>query len=199
MSFWWRIFNVFSLSFVEQIQINYSLGHFLYVVFLRDGGVLALGHLWVLGSNLHFWHHLGHAEWLKRNIHWELYFVLLDSLALKTLVSISQNGLSPITINKQIDNHLNRHIINASISLSSLSFWWMLPSIVPPLHKEFSVALQICVLLPHSSLPLFQSLNRTGSWVFLLGLPDVTRIPLRSWQLFPSTVLMSVSFPWMML
>ena len=48
--------------------------------------------------------------------------MLLDSLALKTLVSISQNGLSPITINKQIDNHLNRHIINASISLSSLSF-----------------------------------------------------------------------------
>ena len=29
-------------------------------------------------------------------------------------MTISQNGLSPITINKQIDNHLNRHIINAS-------------------------------------------------------------------------------------
>jgi hypothetical protein len=52
----------------------------------------------------------------------ELYFMLLVTLALKTLVSISQNGLSPITLNKQIDNHLNRHIINASISLSSVSF-----------------------------------------------------------------------------
>ncbi len=46
--------------------------------------------------------------------------MLLDSLALKTLVSISQNGLSPITINKQIDNHLNRHIINASSRVALL-------------------------------------------------------------------------------
>ncbi len=30
------------------------------------------------------------------------------------LVSISRNGLSPIRLNKQIDNNLNKHIINAS-------------------------------------------------------------------------------------
>jgi hypothetical protein len=30
------------------------------------------------------------------------------------LVSISWNGLSPIRLNKQIGNHLNKHIINAS-------------------------------------------------------------------------------------
>jgi hypothetical protein len=40
--------------------------------------------------------------------------MLLVTLALKTLVSISRNGLNPITLNKQIDNHLNKHIINAS-------------------------------------------------------------------------------------
>ncbi len=43
--------------------------------------------------------------------------MLLVTLALKTLLSISQNGLSPITLNKQIDNHLNKHIINASTYL----------------------------------------------------------------------------------
>jgi hypothetical protein len=40
--------------------------------------------------------------------------MLLDTLALKTLVSISQNGFNQISLNKQIGNHLNRHIINAS-------------------------------------------------------------------------------------
>jgi hypothetical protein len=39
--------------------------------------------------------------------------MLLVTLALKTLVPISQNGLSPITLNKQINNHLNKHDINA--------------------------------------------------------------------------------------
>jgi hypothetical protein len=52
----------------------------------------------------------------------ELYFMLLVTLALKTLASISLNRLNPITLNKQKDNHLNKHIINASISLSSVSF-----------------------------------------------------------------------------
>jgi hypothetical protein len=47
--------------------------------------------------------------------------MLLVTLALKTLVSISQNGPHPITLNKQIDNHLNKHVINASTSLSSFS------------------------------------------------------------------------------
>jgi len=37
---------------------------------------------------------------------------------LKSLVSISQNGLSPIALNKKIDNNLNKHIINASIHLA---------------------------------------------------------------------------------
>jgi hypothetical protein len=48
--------------------------------------------------------------------------MLLVTLALKTLLSISQNGISPITLNKQLGNHLNKEIINASISLSSFLF-----------------------------------------------------------------------------
>jgi hypothetical protein len=36
------------------------------------------------------------------------------TLVLKTLLSISQNGINPITLNKQLDNHLNKDIINAS-------------------------------------------------------------------------------------
>jgi hypothetical protein len=40
--------------------------------------------------------------------------MLLVTLALKTLLSISQNGISPITLNKQLGHHLNRDIINAS-------------------------------------------------------------------------------------
>jgi hypothetical protein len=53
----------------------------------------------------------------------ELYLMLLITLALKTVLSISQNGISPITINKQIGNHLNKDIINAStnVSLTGLS------------------------------------------------------------------------------
>jgi hypothetical protein len=44
----------------------------------------------------------------------KLYFMLLVTLTLKTLLSISQNGISPITLNKQLGNHLNKDIINAS-------------------------------------------------------------------------------------
>jgi hypothetical protein len=40
--------------------------------------------------------------------------MLLVTLALKTLLSISQNGINQITLIKQIDNHLNAVIINAS-------------------------------------------------------------------------------------
>jgi hypothetical protein len=40
----------------------------------------------------------------------------------KTLFSISQNGISPITLNKKLGNNLNKDIINASISLSSFPF-----------------------------------------------------------------------------
>ncbi len=40
--------------------------------------------------------------------------MLLVTSAVKTPVSISWNGLSPITLNKQIGNNLNKHIINAS-------------------------------------------------------------------------------------
>jgi hypothetical protein len=38
----------------------------------------------------------------------------LVTLAFKMLLSISQNGISPITLNKQLGNHLNKDIINAS-------------------------------------------------------------------------------------
>jgi hypothetical protein len=48
--------------------------------------------------------------------------MLLVTLALKTLLSISQNGISPIALNKHIGNHLNMDIINASNSLSSCLF-----------------------------------------------------------------------------
>jgi hypothetical protein len=48
--------------------------------------------------------------------------VLIVTLALKTLLSISQNGINQITLKKQIGNHLNQDIINASISLSSFPF-----------------------------------------------------------------------------
>jgi hypothetical protein len=42
--------------------------------------------------------------------------------AVKTVLSISQNGINQITLNKQLSNHLNVDIINASISLSSFPF-----------------------------------------------------------------------------
>jgi hypothetical protein len=44
----------------------------------------------------------------------ELYLLLLIPSAVKTVLSISQNGIDQITSNKQIDNHLNEDIINAS-------------------------------------------------------------------------------------
>jgi hypothetical protein len=63
---------------------------------------------------------LGSRALLKTQYHSEeLYFMLLVTLVLKTLLSISQNGINPITLNKQLGNHLNMDIINASISLSS--------------------------------------------------------------------------------
>jgi hypothetical protein len=45
--------------------------------------------------------------------------MLFVTLALKALLSISQNGLDQITSNKQIDNHLNEDIINASNYLAT--------------------------------------------------------------------------------
>jgi hypothetical protein len=51
--------------------------------------------------------------------------MLLVTSAVKTLLSISQNGIVPITLSKQFGNHLNMEFINAFISLSSFS--WMLP------------------------------------------------------------------------
>ncbi len=47
--------------------------------------------------------------------------MLLVTLALKTLLSISQNGISPITLNKQLGNHLNKDIMNASTPLPDLN------------------------------------------------------------------------------
>ncbi len=40
--------------------------------------------------------------------------MLLVTSAVKTVLFISQNGISPITLNKQLGNHLNMYIINAS-------------------------------------------------------------------------------------
>jgi hypothetical protein len=48
----------------------------------------------------------------------ELYFMLLVTSAVRTLLSISQNGINPITLNKQLGSHLNMDITNASISFS---------------------------------------------------------------------------------
>ena len=65
--------------------------------------------------------------------------MLLVTFALKTLLSISQNGINQITLNKQLSNHLNMDIINASISLSSFPFLWMLP--VALVHYQLQVSL----------------------------------------------------------
>jgi hypothetical protein len=43
--------------------------------------------------------------------------MLQVTLAVKTLLSISQNGINPNSLNKQIGNHLNMNIINASNNL----------------------------------------------------------------------------------
>ncbi len=43
--------------------------------------------------------------------------MLLVTLALKTLCFISRNRMDQITLNKQLGNHLNRDIINASSTL----------------------------------------------------------------------------------
>jgi hypothetical protein len=40
--------------------------------------------------------------------------MLLVTLALKTLLSSSQNRIDQITLNKQLGNHLNKDIINSS-------------------------------------------------------------------------------------
>jgi hypothetical protein len=40
--------------------------------------------------------------------------MLLVTLALKTLLSISQNGINQVPLNKQLGNHLNVDIIHAS-------------------------------------------------------------------------------------
>jgi hypothetical protein len=40
--------------------------------------------------------------------------MLLVTSAVKTVLSISKNGMNQITSNKQIDNHLNEDIITAS-------------------------------------------------------------------------------------
>ncbi len=45
--------------------------------------------------------------------------MLLVTLAVKTILSISRNRMDQITIKKQIGNHLNKDVINVSISLSS--------------------------------------------------------------------------------
>ncbi len=44
----------------------------------------------------------------------ELYFMLLVTSVVKTVLSISQNRMDQITLNKQLGNHLNKDIIDAS-------------------------------------------------------------------------------------
>jgi hypothetical protein len=44
----------------------------------------------------------------------ELYFMLLVTLAVKTVLPISQNGINQIKLNKQLGKHLNMDIKNAS-------------------------------------------------------------------------------------
>jgi hypothetical protein len=48
--------------------------------------------------------------------------MLLVTLAVRTVFSICQNRMDQITLNKQLGNHLNKDILNASISLSSFPF-----------------------------------------------------------------------------
>jgi hypothetical protein len=48
--------------------------------------------------------------------------MLLVTLALKTLLPISQNGINLIILNKQLGNHLNRDIISAFPPLFPLFF-----------------------------------------------------------------------------
>ncbi len=47
--------------------------------------------------------------------------MLLVTLALQTLLSISQNGIIQLTLNKPIGNHLNKDIINASTNLRKIA------------------------------------------------------------------------------
>jgi len=49
--------------------------------------------------------------------------MLLVPSAVKTVLSISQNGISPITLNKQIGIHLNKDIINASTAQLCKKSW----------------------------------------------------------------------------
>jgi hypothetical protein len=49
--------------------------------------------------------------------------MLLVTLALKTLLSISQNRMDQITLNKQFSNHINKDTIKASRSMFT-SFCW---------------------------------------------------------------------------
>ncbi len=56
----------------------------------------------------------------KKNIQYnseDLYFMLLVTSVVQTVLSISQNGINQITLNKQLSNHLNKDIIYASSAL----------------------------------------------------------------------------------
>jgi len=47
--------------------------------------------------------------------------MLLVSSVVRTVLSISQNGINQITLNKQLGNHLNMDIINTSSHLALIS------------------------------------------------------------------------------
>ncbi len=91
------------------------LHHGIYITYINS--IRTFPHKWLLGPR---------NEQTQNNSE-ELYFVLLVTLALKTLLSISQNGISSITLNKQLGNHLNK-CFNVSFLFS---FWWMFPSLLP--------------------------------------------------------------------
>ncbi len=46
--------------------------------------------------------------------------MLLVTSAVKTVLSISQNGICPNTLNKELDNHLNMDIMNVYSCKTSL-------------------------------------------------------------------------------
>jgi hypothetical protein len=66
--------------------------------------------------------------------------MLLITLTVKTLLSISQNGISPITLNKQLGNYLNIDITNASsqVTLRVIYEWMVKGQVDEMTHRGLS-------------------------------------------------------------
>ena len=84
--------------------------------------------------------------------------MLLVTSALKTLPSISQNGINQITLNKQIGNHLNLDIINVSISLSSFPFGGCFQSISDQSIADAGKMTELPILMPRA----YQEFRKRG-------------------------------------